>query len=239
MRYPVMNNPPSAPELLLPMILHTPAIQLLRLVTPLLLAVKLQVLLQDQGEPSSGAEGGGGGVVRVREGGEGERRVGFFLVANRANVSGVDLLKSQQGNASSKERASEETSGQRINIQHVFLVCMFFAFFFFCEQGGQLFVVLTFSKVKRKRQSRSGPWATRGSWALWGALARSGALCAALRHSAPHCATLRRSVPLWGRFGAALGPLWGRLGPLGAARGHCGRSAGFWWGCLGVLWACL
>ena len=58
--HPVMNNPPSAPELLLPMILHGPAIQLLRLVTPLLLAVQLQVLLQDQGEPSSGAEGRGG-----------------------------------------------------------------------------------------------------------------------------------------------------------------------------------
>ena len=55
--------------------------------------------------------------------------VGFFLVANREIVSGVDLLKSQQGNASSKERASEVPSEQRINIQHVFLVCMFFSFF--------------------------------------------------------------------------------------------------------------
>ena len=52
MRYPVMNNPPSAPELLLSENLHGAAIQLLRLVTPPPLAVQLQALLQDQEEPS-------------------------------------------------------------------------------------------------------------------------------------------------------------------------------------------
>ena len=53
MRYPVMNNPPNAPELLFSKKnLHGPATQLLRLVTPPPLAVQLQVLLQDQEEPS-------------------------------------------------------------------------------------------------------------------------------------------------------------------------------------------
>ena len=45
-------NPPSAPELLLSKKLHGPAKQLLRLVTPPPLDVQLQVLLQDQDEPS-------------------------------------------------------------------------------------------------------------------------------------------------------------------------------------------
>ena len=52
MRYPAMNNPPNAPELLLSKNLHGPATQLLRLVTPPPLAVQMQVLLQDQEEPS-------------------------------------------------------------------------------------------------------------------------------------------------------------------------------------------
>ena len=52
MRYPVVNNPPSAPELLLSGNLHVPATQLLRHVTQPPLAVQLQVLLQDQEEPS-------------------------------------------------------------------------------------------------------------------------------------------------------------------------------------------
>ena len=52
MRYPVMNSPPDAPELLVSKNLHGPATQLLRFATPPLLAVQLQVLLQDQEEPS-------------------------------------------------------------------------------------------------------------------------------------------------------------------------------------------
>ena len=40
-RYPVMNKPPNAPELLLSKNLHGPATQLLRLVTPHPLAVQL------------------------------------------------------------------------------------------------------------------------------------------------------------------------------------------------------
>ena len=52
MRYPVMNNPPNALELLLSRNLHGPTTQLLRLVTPPPLAVQLRVLLQDQEEPS-------------------------------------------------------------------------------------------------------------------------------------------------------------------------------------------
>ena len=47
-----MNNPPKAPELLLSKNLHGPATQLLRLVTSPPLAVQLQVLLQDQEEPT-------------------------------------------------------------------------------------------------------------------------------------------------------------------------------------------
>ena len=52
MRYPVMNSPPSAPDLLLSWNLHGPTTQLLRLVTPPPLAVQLQVLLQNQEESS-------------------------------------------------------------------------------------------------------------------------------------------------------------------------------------------
>ena len=47
-----MRYPPNAPELLLSKHLHVPATQLLRLVTPPPLAIQLQVLLRDQGEPS-------------------------------------------------------------------------------------------------------------------------------------------------------------------------------------------
>ena len=56
-----MNNPPNAPELLLPKNLHGPTTQLLRLVTPPPLAVQLQVLLygsqasSDDGLPSTGS----------------------------------------------------------------------------------------------------------------------------------------------------------------------------------------
>ena len=71
--------------------------------------------------------------------------------AKWANLCGVDLLISQQGNFSSKERLLRYASGKnncsytRI-LQQLFMICFFCAAFFLGgKPGGQICVVWTFS----------------------------------------------------------------------------------------------